>query len=101
VRSLLPSPQVAPRKRRELSWEMVIVEAGDKRVGTAQAVAKSIEAASATGGISLNVVNSKGEGCDLSVPIPNKTAPVSPGPKQGCGHHSGWAALNQVNANSS
>ena len=77
-----------PRKRRELSWEMAIEEAGDKRVGTAQAVAKSIEAASATGSISLSVVNSKGEGCDVSVPIPN-TAPVSPGPKQGCGQHRG------------
>lgn|SRR5262245_23393951 len=53
---------------------------GGKPVGNAQAVAKSIEAASAAESISFKVVNSKGERRDVIVPVPKK-APILPGPK--------------------
>ena len=58
----------------------VIVEAGGKPAATAQAVAKSIEGASAAGSISFKLVNSKGERRDVAVPFPKK-APLLPGPK--------------------
>jgi S1-C subfamily serine protease len=58
----------------------VIVEAGGKPAATAQAVAKSIEGASAAGSISFKIVNTKGERRDVVVPVPKK-APLLPGPK--------------------
>jgi len=59
----------------------IIVEAGGKPMDTAQAVAKSIGAASASGSISFKVVNRKGERRDVTVPVSKGPAPMLPGPK--------------------
>ena len=63
----------------------VIVEADGKAVDTAQAVAKSISAGSASGSVSFKVRNSKGEHRDVTLPVPKKPAvgssPIVPEPK--------------------
>ena len=73
----------SPAQEKEIVIGDVIVEAAGKPVDTAQAVAKSIAAASES--ISLKVVNSKGERRDVTVPVPKKpaggSAPFLPGPK--------------------
>jgi len=70
----------SPAQEKGIVIGDVIVEAGGKPVANAQQVAKSIEAASATGSISLKVANSKGERRDLVVLVLKKT-PILPGPK--------------------
>ena len=73
----------SPAQEKGIVIGDVIVEAAGKPVDTAQAVAKSIAAASES--ISLKVVNSKGERRDVTVPVPKKpaggSAPFLPGPK--------------------
>jgi S1-C subfamily serine protease len=63
----------------------VIVEAGGKPMKTAQAVAKKIAEASASGSISFKVMNTKGEQRDVTVPLAKKpangSAPIVPAPK--------------------
>jgi serine protease Do len=75
----------SPAQEKGMVAGDVIVEAGGKKVDTAQAVAKSIAAASASGNISFKVMNSKGEHRDVTVPVPKKPAagssPIVPGPK--------------------
>ena len=75
----------SPAQEKGMVAGDVIVEAGGKAVETAQAVAKSIAAASASGTVSFKVMNSKGEHRDVTVPIPKKPAagstPIVPGPK--------------------
>jgi len=75
----------SPAQEKGMVAGDVIVEAGGKAVSTAQAVAKSIAAASASGTVSFKVMNSKGEHRDVTVPIPKKPAagstPIVPGPK--------------------
>src|SRR5215471_11997748 len=75
----------SPAQEKGMVAGDVIVEAGGKAVSTAQAVAKSIAAASASGTVSFKVMNSKGEHRDVTVPIPKKpaagSAPIVPGPK--------------------
>ena len=70
-------------QEKEIVAGDIIVEAAGTSVDTAEAVAKSIAAASES--ISLKVVNSKGERRDVTVPIPKKpaggSAPILPGPK--------------------
>ena len=72
----------SPAQEKGLVVGDVIVEAAGKPVDTAQAVAKSIAAASES--IALKVMNSKGERRDVTVPVPKKpaaSAPNLPGPK--------------------
>ena len=73
----------SPAQEKGIVSGDVIVEAAGKPVDTAQAVAKTIAAASDN--ISLKVVNSKGERRDVTVSIPKKpaggSAPILPGPK--------------------
>ena len=73
----------SPAQQKGIVTGDVIVETDGKQVDTAQAVAKSIAAASES--ITLKVVNSKGERRDVTVPIPKKpaggSAPILPGPK--------------------
>jgi S1-C subfamily serine protease len=73
----------SPAQEKGIVAGDVIVEAAGTPVDTAQAVAKSIAAASES--ISLKVVNSKGERRDVTVPIPKKptggSGPILPGPK--------------------
>jgi S1-C subfamily serine protease len=73
----------SPAQEKGIVGGDVIVEAADKPVETAQAVAKSIAAASES--ISLKVVNTKGERRDVIVSIPKKpagsSAPILPAPK--------------------
>jgi serine protease Do len=69
----------SPAQEKGIVAGDVIVEAAGKPVASAQAIAKSIAAASES--ISLKLVNSKGERRDVSVPVPKKTAPIVPGPK--------------------
>jgi S1-C subfamily serine protease len=75
----------SPAQEKGMVAGDVIVEAGGKAVATAQAVAKSITAGSASGSVSFKVMNSKGERRDVTVPIPQKPAagssPIVPGPK--------------------
>lgn len=75
----------SPAQEKGMIAGDVIVEAAGKTVDTAQAVAKSIAAASASGSISFKVMNSKGEHREVTVPIPKKPAAGSsviiPGPK--------------------
>ena len=72
----------SPAQEKGIVAGDVIVEAAGKPVDTAQAVAKTMAAASER--ISLKVVNSKGERRDVTVSIPKPaggSAPVLPGPK--------------------
>jgi serine protease Do len=72
----------SPAQEKGIVAGEVIVEAAGKPVDTAQAVAKSIAAASES--ISLKVMNGKGERRDVTVPVPKKpaaSAPILPGPK--------------------
>ena len=73
----------SPAQEKGIVAGDVIVEAAGKPVDTAQAVAKSIAAASES--INLKVVNSKGERRDVTVPVVKKpaggSAPILPGPK--------------------
>jgi S1-C subfamily serine protease len=72
----------SPAQEKGIVAGDVIVEAAGKPVDTAQAVAKSIAAASES--ISLKVLNGKGERRDVTMPVPKKpaaSAPILPGPK--------------------
>jgi S1-C subfamily serine protease len=69
----------SPAQEKGIVVGDVIVEAGGKPADTAQAVAKSIAAASES--VSLKIVNSKGERRDVTVPVPKKPAPILPAPK--------------------
>jgi serine protease Do len=73
----------SPAQEKGIVAGDVIVEAAGKPVDTAQAVAKSIAAASES--VPLKVVNSKGERRDVMLPVAKKpaggSAPVLPGPK--------------------
>jgi S1-C subfamily serine protease len=73
----------SPAQEKGIVVGDVIVEAAGKPVDTAQAVAKSIAAASES--IALKVMNSKGERRDVTVPVAKKpaggSAPILPGPK--------------------
>ena len=75
----------SPAQEKGMVVGDVIVEAGGKKVDTAQAVAKSIAAGSASGSVSFKVRNSKGEHRDVTVPVPKKppvgSSPIVPGPK--------------------
>jgi S1-C subfamily serine protease len=75
----------SPAQEKGMVAGDVIVEADGKAVDTAQAVAKSIAAGSASGSVSFKVMNSKGERRDVTVPVPKKPAagssPIVPGPK--------------------
>jgi S1-C subfamily serine protease len=75
----------SPAQEKGIVAGDVIVEAGGKPVDSAQTVAKTVGAASASGSISFKVMNSKGERRDVTVPIAKKPAggesPVLPGPK--------------------
>jgi serine protease Do len=70
-----------PAQEKGIVTGDIIVEAGGKPMDTAQAVAKSIGAASASGSISFKVVNRKGERRDVTVPVSKGPAPMLPGPK--------------------
>ena len=69
----------SPAQEKGILAGDVIVEAGGKPADTAQAVAKSIAAASEN--ISFKVINSKGERRDVTMPVPNKSTPILPAPK--------------------
>ena len=73
----------SPAQEKGIVAGDVIVEAAGKPADTAQAVAKTIAAASES--ISLKVVNTKGERRDVIVSIPKKPAgspaPILPAPK--------------------
>jgi S1-C subfamily serine protease len=75
----------SPAQEKGIVAGDVIVEAAGKPVDSAQTVAKSVGAASASGSISFKVMNSKGERRDVTVPIAKKPAggepPVLLGPK--------------------
>ena len=75
----------SPAQEKGIVAGDVIVEAGGKPVDSAQTVAMSVGAASASGSISFKVMNSKGERRDVTVPIARKPAgseqPILPGPK--------------------
>jgi S1-C subfamily serine protease len=75
----------SPAQEKGMVAGDVIVEAGGKAVDTAQAVAKSISAGSASGSVSFKVRNSKGEDRDVTLPVPKKPAvgssPIVPEPK--------------------
>jgi serine protease Do len=73
----------SPAQEKGIVAGDVIVEAAGKPVDTAQAIAKSIAAASES--IALKVMNSKGEHRDVMMPVAKKpaggSAPILPGPR--------------------
>jgi len=67
----------SPAQEKGIVAGDVIVEAGGKAVDTAQAVANSIAAGSATGSVLFKLMNSKGERREVTVPVPKSPAGAS------------------------